>query len=366
MNRRRVALLTAVDFWRSGAGHRARIQALARALARHVELTLVLPTGVSAGVRSATAVPGAALHTLDLPPSGQRHDALTAFAAFFVARPQHACIVEYLSLGWLRAGIPPGVLTLVDTHDVVHRRDAELVALGERLDRPLLSAAEEQAQLRAFDRVIAISEPDAAVFRSWLGAERVILAPHAHPLQPAPWRPDLRRLLFVGSGYLPNQHGLHWFLHEVWPRLAHLELQLDVVGQVGPAMRLRSVHGVQVHGPVDSLSEAYAVADVCINPVQHGSGLKIKSVEALAHGLAMVASPHAVRGLMGARGTGNAGDAFLVANDATAFAAAIEDLAANPAQRQRLVQSALRLAGELFSEAACYGNLCHALGVTIE
>ncbi|HEY0955631.1 MAG TPA: glycosyltransferase, partial [Roseateles sp.] len=296
---RRVALLTAVDFWHTGAGHRARIQALAAALSARVELTVVLPTAVPDGVRAAIAalLPRAALHTLDLPPRGQQQEALTAFAVFFRERPQQACIVEYLSLGWLRAAIPPGVLTLVDTHDVVHRRDAELVALGERLDRPLLTAAQEEAQLRAFDRVIAISEPDAAVFRGWLGAERVIVAPHAQALRPAPFRERLQRLLFVASAYLPNQQGLHCFLHEVWPRLAGLGLQLDVVGQIGPAMRLRSVHGMQVHGPVDDLDAAYAASDLAINPVVSGSGLKIKSVEALAHGLALVGTPHALRGL---------------------------------------------------------------------
>jgi glycosyltransferase involved in cell wall biosynthesis len=355
---KRVALLTAVDFWRVGAGHRARIRALAAALCAEVELTLVLPTAASPAVRAAIAalLPRARLHTLDLPPSGQRRDALAALAAFFRAVPQQACIVEYLSLGWLRAAIPPGVLTLVDTHDVVHRRDAELVALGERLDRPLLTAAEEAARLRAFDAVIAISEPDAEVFRSWLGEARVILAPHAQPLRPAPWREPLRRLLFVASGYRPNAVALGRFLHEAWPRLAARGLQLDVVGQVGPVMRLPPLPGVQVHGVVDDLDAAYDAADLALNPVAHGSGLKIKTVEALAHGLALVATPHAVRGL-----EAGAGSAFALAEDPLEMAAAIEVLAEDPAQRRRLAEGGLRLAAERFSVEACYGPLLAAL-----
>lgn len=355
---RRVAMLTTVDFWRPGAGHRARIRALAAALSEQVALTVVLPTAQPEGVRAAIAaqLPRAALHTLDLPPRGRREDALATLAAFFRACPQHACIVEYLSLGWLRAAVPPGVQTLVDTHDVVHRRDAELLALGERLDRPLLSAAQESAQLRAFDRVIAISEPDAEVFRAWVGAARVIVAPHAQPLRPAPFRERLQRLLFVASAYLPNQQGLHLFLHQAWPRLAGLGLQLDVVGQVGPAMRLRSGLGVQVLGPVDDLDTAYDAADLCINPVISGSGLKIKSVEALAHGLALVASPHAVRGISA---TGE--EAFVVADGPAGFADAIHALAGDAARRRRIAQAALQCAGRQFSPAACYGPLLAAL-----
>jgi len=44
-----------------------------------------------------------------------------------------------------------------------------------------------------------------------------------------------------------------------------------------------------VHGRADDPSAHQGAADLCINPVQHGGGLKIKTVEALARGRPLVA-----------------------------------------------------------------------------
>ena len=354
---RRVVLLSKVDFWHGGAGHRARIRTLVQWLSQHTRLSIVLPVPPDAAALAllATVVPQAHIHALNLPPRGTRQQALAAFAAFFQTHPQDACIVEYLDMAWLRAAVPPSVLTLVDTHDVVSQRDAELVQLGP-LNRPVLTAADERRQLGRFDKVIAIGTPDAQVFSQWLGPDRVVLAPHAHAVHAHAPRAELRRLLFVGSAYAPNIEGLRWFLNEVWPALRVQGLLLDVVGDVGPAMALQSAPDLCVHGVVADLGAAYARADLCINPVRHGSGLKIKTVEALAHGLPLVSTRHGVRGLQAA-----AGQAFVVADDAAAFVQAVLHLAAHPAERERLGQAALALAAQAFSPQACYGPLLEVL-----
>jgi len=354
----RVALLTTVEFWWPGGGDRTRIGALVRYLSQQLALSIVVPIVLDAASRQqlAATLPQAVVHTLGLPPRGAARDALAALAGFLHQHPQDACIFEYLILGWLRAAVPPGVLTLVDTHDVVHARDAELLSLGERLDRPLLSASQEQQQLNAFDRVIAISRPDAATFSAWFGPSRVILAPHPTPLRPQLLRSELRHVMFVASAYAPNRDGLQWFLREVWPRLAGLGLVLHVVGIVGPALQLAPAADLRVWGRVDDLEAAYALADLCINPVRCGSGLKIKTVEAMAHGLPLVATSHAVRGLEHARD-----EAFIVADDAEAFAQAVAMLAARPEERRRLAAGALRLAAAECSEVACFSALLSAL-----
>jgi hypothetical protein len=357
-----VALLTTIDFWWPTAGNRTAILALVRALQPKVALTLVTPLAPSPrdAARLAQQVPGLAVHTLALPPQGDRGAALQALAAFFRRHPQDACIVEYLSLAWMRPAIPPGVLTVLDTHDVASEYEAGLAAIG-RLDRAPISPADERRQLDTFDLVTAISRPDAAVFSSWLGPARVV------PLQPA-WVPDplppaerppgqARRLLFVGSRAAPNAEGLSWFLREVWPQLADLALQLDVVGGVGQGLDIGQAVGVQRHGMVAELRPWYGAADLCINPVRHGSGLKIKSVEALAYGRPLVATAHAARGL-----EPHAGRAFLVADHAAGFAQAIRMLLQNPAQARALAQEGLALVQREFEASRCYAPLLQALG----
>ena len=357
-----VTMLTTVDFWRPSSGHRARILALVQHLALHVQLTIVSPVAVETGTHAQLArlAPGVELVPLALPLRGNMRDALLAFNAFFRVRPQQACIVQFLSLAWMRQAVPAGVLTLLDTHLVAgqHDRDVQRIGMGIGAGPQGQAITDEQEaqQLRGFDRVLAICQPDADTFSRWLGAERVLLVPHAQALHAHPQRRELRQLLMVGGDYAPNHEGLRWFLAEVWPRLAGRGLAFHVVGEVGPAIGLKTAHGVVVHGRVDDLAAHYAAADLCINPVRHGGGLKIKTVEALAHGRPLVASLHGVRSLEVHKGR-----AFLVADDGAAFAAAIQHLVAHPDEALRLAQAGSALAAAQFGPEACYGPLLRTL-----
>ncbi len=348
----RVTLLTTVDFWTPGSGHRARILSLVRYLSARLALTVLSPVRwpVDAADRCAAVAPHARLQSLDLPQRGSMPDALRALRRHFDAQPAQACIVEFLRLGWLRQAIPPGVLTLLDTHAVASEHDAAV------LGGSAFSVEQERRRLQPFDRVMAICEPDAAVFRGWLGDERVLLVPHAHPVVPLPLRPHIEHVLVVGGDYAPNIDGLRWLIDEAWPELRAAGLQLHVVGAVGPAMQLVSGHGLHVHGLVPDLAAAYAAADLCINPVRLGGGLKIKTVEALAHGRPLVTTSHGARSL-----EADAGIAFIVADDAQSLVAAVHRLADRPDEAAALSRAALALAQDRFGDDACYGALLQAL-----
>ena len=349
---RRVTLLTTVDFWTPGSGHRARILSLVQFLSARLTLTVLSPVAwpTDASQRCAAVAPRAILQSLDLPLRGTMPDALHAVRRHFEQQAPQACIVEFLRLAWMRQAMPPGVLTLLDTHAVASEHDASV--LGGRA----FSAEQERRQLQAFDRVIAICEPDAAVFRGWLGDERVVLAPYAHPVVPLPLRPHIEHLLVVAGDYGPNIEGLQWLLDEAWPALRAKGLQLHVVGAVGPAMKLVTADGLHVHGVVPDLGAAYAAADLCINPVRLGGGLKIKTVEALAHGRPLVTTSHGARSL-----EADAGTAFVVADDAQALVAAVRRLVDRPDEAAALSQAALALARRRFDDDACYGPLLQAL-----
>ena len=201
-----MAVLTQIDFWHPRGGDRSRIGALLAALSRQVQLTLLCPTTLGQPAHQALAMHWPNLHVqvLNLPQQGSTVLARQEVRAFFTAHPHDACIFEFLSMGWLRSAVPPGVLTLIDTHDVTSQRDADLAVLPDSANRVLLTPDREAEQLRAFDRVTVICQPDAAVFTGWVGAERVLVVPHAQVLRPRSLRGVAQRLLFVGSFYGPN------------------------------------------------------------------------------------------------------------------------------------------------------------------
>jgi hypothetical protein len=57
------------------------------------------------------------------------------------------------------------------------------------------------------------------------------------------------------------------------------------------------VEGVDLLGPVDNPVDIYGKCMFMVNPVQGGTGLKIKTVEALSFGRCVVTSPSGLEGL---------------------------------------------------------------------
>jgi hypothetical protein len=64
---------------------------------------------------------------------------------------------------------------------------------------------------------------------------------------------------------------------------------------------LKSVEGVKLLGFVDNVYDFYAQGDVAINPVYQGTGLKIKTFEALSYGKVTMVHPHSMEGVFDAK-----------------------------------------------------------------
>ena len=97
--------------------------------------------------------------------------------------------------------------------------------------------------------------------------------------------------------------GLRDFLRFCWPGVLEQvpDAQLRVAGGVGRAAP-PSEPAVTVLGYVSDLTAEYRAARVVINPAVAGTGLKIKTVEALAHLRPVIGWPHNRDGLPDALG----------------------------------------------------------------
>ena len=74
------------------------------------------------------------------------------------------------------------------------------------------------------------------------------------------------------------------------------DAELRVVGSVGDSAEAWSPE-IRILGRIDDVSAAYAQARVVINPAVAGTGLKIKTVEALCHLRPIVVWPSGVEGI---------------------------------------------------------------------
>jgi succinoglycan biosynthesis protein ExoO len=247
----------------------------------------------------------------------------------------------------------PDARTAVVMHDLFSSRPAQFARTGTTDSVTLLDEASEMRLLGQAEAVLAIQAEEAEAVRRHLPSTRVIVAPMAAEPVAAAQPGEGTELLFVGSGTAPNVAGLQWFLDAVWPaiRRGAPAATLSVVGTVGRAIAA-APEGVQLLGRVAELGPLYARAAVVISPLHAGSGLKIKLVEALAQGKAVVATTVTTQGVEAL-----VAGAVAVTDEAGGFAAAVLALLADPALRQARGAAALAVAREAFSPAACHAGL---------
>ena len=217
--------------------------------------------------------------------------------------------------------------------------------MGQRLEACL--TAREALQYRAlearvparYDAVWLAAPEDLPAFaRAGLRPNRL------RPVAPAGLALDAGQLLFVGSlDYPPNQEAALFLAERLAPVLRAAPgappWSLTIAGSRAPAWlraRLRPAP-VQLLADAADLAPVYAASSLVLLPLFAGGGTKFKTLEALAHGRAVVASREAVRGL----GLGLvAGRHYLPAETAAEFAEAVLRLLRSPAQRQALAEAA--------------------------
>jgi polysaccharide biosynthesis protein PslH len=111
-----------------------------------------------------------------------------------------------------------------------------------------------------------------------------------------------RSLVFVGAmTHQPNVDAILTFHRTIWPQLraGFPDAQWTIVGAAPPPeiVALDGREGVQVHANVPDVRPFIAAAAVYIAPLRIGSGVKVKIMEALAMGKAIVATPVAAEGM---------------------------------------------------------------------
>jgi glycosyltransferase involved in cell wall biosynthesis len=233
-----------------------------------------------------------------------------ALAPFVAEAAGSTVVVEFAGLAPLVSRRGPGqrwILTLHNLGSTMAAQEADVVA-GRRqrwLHRRDAAAAArwEQAIVRRYDRVIAVSEADARVLDA-AGGRNVAIVPNGVDLGGGPPEPlpPVPSVVFTGALYTgPNHDGIVWFCRKVWPLVRRdvPAATLIIVGaRPGPdILQLAGRDGVEVHADVASVRPFLDQARVAVVPLRVGSGTRLKALEAFAAGRPVVGTTIGLDGL---------------------------------------------------------------------
>jgi polysaccharide biosynthesis protein PslH len=195
-----------------------------------------------------------------------------------------------------------------------------------------------QRTLSCIDVAITFTDGDAALLRSELPGLEVQTIPLGIDIPPAAASPTgvgAPSVLFVGGyGHPPNEDAALRLIGDIMPRVRHLwpGLPLTLVGiDPTPAMHAAASPIDTITGRVETVAPYVDAATLMALPIRLGGGMRVKLLEAMAAGKAIVASPLAAAGL-----EVEDGEQLMLADDDAGFAEAISGLLGDAGRRARL------------------------------
>jgi len=214
-----------------------------------------------------------------------------------VVRPQ-AVISNYVFMSRFLPMLDGPVLKIIDTHDVFSTKSSKVVRFGIH-DDLVLTTRDEAGLLRRADLIVAIQPEEREELRK-IAPDRPIVTAGVDfdLLAGAGAQPRDPVVLCVASGNALNVKGARDFLALAWPLIRRQvpDARMRIVGPVCDSLE-EGFEGVELLGRVDGLDELYAGASVVVNPAVAGTGLKIKTLEALSHLRPIVVWPSGIEGL---------------------------------------------------------------------
>jgi len=275
-----------------------------------------------------------------------------------------------------------GPAFLLDEHNIEYDVVKQTATTADGAFRRAYSAinwpkvqSEEKRAWAGLDGCTLTSSRDEGLLLAHAPATRTAVVPNGVDLEffkpsAAPQPESPTTLLFFGAiDYYPNTDGLLFFTREIFPLLEARvpRVRLSIVGRRPPEsiVSLRSAR-VEVTGAVDDVRPHIERAAVVIVPLRLGGGTRLKILEAMAMGKAIVSTS------VGAAGLDVVPERdLLIADTPEAFAHQVSRLLDDPALARRLGRAARQLVAARYGWTASvdrlssfYGEVMAARGIS--
>lgn len=195
----------------------------------------------------------------------------------------------------------------------------------------------ETQVLNHFDCIIAITESDAKTLKLYCQKDVVVIVAGVTETSVTIQHTN-SDVFHIGSmEWMPNKEGIDWFLGRVWPLVtdkipnANFFLAGKGIKKEDFSTQPKEVHVV---GEVESAPDFMGKHGIMVVPLFAASGIRIKTIEALMAGRAVVTTPVGLNGIPAEHNKH-----LLVAETAESFANAIIELIQDKSKRQLLAET---------------------------
>ncbi|WP_236953134.1 glycosyltransferase [Ketogulonicigenium vulgare] len=235
--------------------------------------------------------------------------------------------------------VPEHVLKVIDTHDRMGGRYEMLRANGQPVEFFSCTPEEEGAYLRRADLVGARRAEEAGYFDEVAGRSMSIVLPHVEEARFLDRSfTALNRVGIVASANRINLVIVRDFLNVLAAKYGdNCPFTVELAGQVSGMVKDLPAHEQQVFnrpwlnklGFVADIKAFYESVDLVISPVTMGTGINVKTVQAMAFGMPLLSTRVGIKGI-------ETGDPLHGHETLTDLVEALDGLVAQPSELQRL------------------------------
>jgi glycosyltransferase involved in cell wall biosynthesis len=338
---------------------------------RNVEYFRLWPK--RSGVHSLAAFAFAALHPAPFSVIAQRNRLLAKRISEICGGRGAPDLVHLDTLGLVPYAACCGKVPAVLAH---HNIESQLMQRRAEHERGALKrryVESQAARLRRYESEvcgrfplnITVSSADASSLAAICPGVRTVVIPNGvdtNYFQPRSGGETPAIVFTGGMNMFANRDAVEWFLDAIWPAIKSRVpgAELLVIGQRPCPRALEAAASdpaVQVPGHVPDIRPWVARASVYVVPMRVGGGTRLKVVDAMAQGKAIVSTR------LGAEGLDVQGGVHLeLADDPREFADKVVDLLSSPVARRRLGEAGRACAESHYA----WDRLGHRLGAAYE
>jgi len=180
--------------------------------------------------------------------------------------------------------------------------------------------------INKYDGIATISKKDAEFYlknNSFVPVEDISFGVDMDQYEVSSESFEFPSLFHLGSmNWMPNEEGIKWFIETTWSMVSekYPELKFYLAGRMMPEwLEKLSIENIEVLGEVEDAQEFINSKAIMIVPLFSGSGIRIKIIEGMALGKAIISTEIGAEGIAYTHGLN-----ILIANTPEEFLKAVE------------------------------------------